>query len=289
MRFGPAVVAALAAATAPCASASAHEFWIQPDSFTPPAGQPLAVRLFVGSPGSLQEVPRRQNHLVRFEILRLSDRMGGPVPGVFGSAPAGQLPSVAPGRHVVVYQGGPSLIEMPAGRFEGYLVEEGLARIVAERVRRDETLRPGRESYGRYAKALLRAGRPGNGAVDVDVEVGLPIEFVPSSNPFSWRAGDSFEVRLVLDGQPLADQQVKLIHLVDRELQILFRTDAAGAVSLRPPRAGPWMLASVFMRRAASAESHDWESLWASLTFELPEETPSGESARAPSPLNVPR
>jgi uncharacterized GH25 family protein len=45
------------------------------------------------------------------------------------------------------------------------------------------------------------------------------------------------------------------------------RTDAEGRVRFRLPQGGMWLVKSVHMIPGAKA---DWESYWASLTFELP-------------------
>ena len=52
------------------------------------------------------------------------------------------------------------------------------------------------------------------------------------------------------------------------------RSDANGAFSFTLPRAGVWLIKSVHMVRAGFFASEDWDSLWASLTFEAPEKKP---------------
>lgn len=248
--------------------AYAHEFWIEPVSFTPDVGDKVPLRLFVGTGGARDELPRRSDHMLRFEAVTEAGTV--PVVGLLGRAPAGLLRPVTSGPQVVVYRGRHTFIELPAEKFESYLEEEGLSRVIAERVRRDESLAPGRENYARYAKSLVFVGgedEAGGGAVDA--EIGLPIEIVPETDPRTWRPGDVFAVRLVYDGRGLADQQVKLIHLNDRGIQLVARTDADGRAELRPPQPGPWLVASVFMRRSPEGAKEDWESFWASLTFEL--------------------
>jgi uncharacterized GH25 family protein len=48
------------------------------------------------------------------------------------------------------------------------------------------------------------------------------------------------------------------------------RTDKAGRVSLALPRGGVWLVKAVHMVPAPADSGADWESLWASLTFETP-------------------
>ncbi len=265
LAFGSALTVVLLVAGTACA----HEFWIEPASFTPRAGDSVAVRLLVGGAGERDELPRRSDHLLRFEALG----PGGVVPvvGRLGRAPAGLLQPALAGLWVVTYQGRHTFLELPAEKFESYLQEEALSRVIEDRVRRNESLSAGRESYARYAKSLVNVrGAESSGPQQFDREIGLPIELVPETDPRTWSDGDPFAVRLLYDGQPLADQQIKLIHLRDSGLRIVARTDADGRVELLFPQSGPWLAATVFMRRAPQEVEGDWESFWGSLTFELP-------------------
>lgn len=250
--------------------AVAHEFWVQPDSFTPSPGDRVPVRLFVGEAGKedRDEMARRSDHLLRFEAISAAG--SSPIVGLFGRAPAGMLRPTTPGHLLIVYQGKHTFIEIAAEKFESYLDEEGLDEIIEARVRTDESLAPGRESYARYAKSLVVV--QGDVAVansGFDREVGMPIEVVPETNPQDWSDGDPFVVRVLYDGRPLADQQLKLIHLVDGDLKVIARTDVEGRATLQPAQAGPWLVATVYMRRAPEGVKGDWESFWGSLTFEL--------------------
>jgi uncharacterized GH25 family protein len=48
------------------------------------------------------------------------------------------------------------------------------------------------------------------------------------------------------------------------------RTDAAGRVRVPLSRSGVWLVKAVHMIPAPAGADADWESIWASLTFELP-------------------
>jgi hypothetical protein len=49
------------------------------------------------------------------------------------------------------------------------------------------------------------------------------------------------------------------------------RSDKEGRVTFRLPRSGMWLVKAVHMIPAPPDTKADWESFWASLTFELPE------------------
>lgn len=251
--------------------AGAHEFWVEPDTFRPEAGGRVAMHLFVGDvrEGERDELARRSDHLLRFDAI--DSRGTSPVLGVLGRAPAGLFLPTKSGEVVIAYQGKHTFIELAAEKFESYLAEEGLERIIASRIRAGDSLAPGRESYARYAKTVVHVrGEGAEGSRVANREVGLPIEIVPETDVRAWADGDAFRVRVLYEGRPLADQRLKLIHLRDNELSVVARTNADGSATLQPPQPGPWLLATVYMRPAPEGVQGDWESFWGSLTFELP-------------------
>jgi uncharacterized GH25 family protein len=59
------------------------------------------------------------------------------------------------------------------------------------------------------------------------------------------------------------------MHRDDSSLRLRLRSDAKGRVTFKLPKRGVWLIKSVQMIPAPPASNADWESLWASLTFEL--------------------
>ncbi len=57
----------------------------------------------------------------------------------------------------------------------------------------------------------------------------------------------------------------------DPSVRLTAYSDVRGEFSLALPRAGVWLIKSVHMVRASFFSDADWYSLWASLTFEMPE------------------
>jgi uncharacterized GH25 family protein len=76
------------------------------------------------------------------------------------------------------------------------------------------------------------------------------------------------------DGKPLAGALVVALLRSDPSVKLTVRTGAQGAFSLALPRGGVWLVKSVHMVRASFFSDADWYSLWASLTFEMPELPP---------------
>jgi uncharacterized GH25 family protein len=57
------------------------------------------------------------------------------------------------------------------------------------------------------------------------------------------------------------------------------RSDKDGRVRFRLPRAGMWMVKAVHMIAAQPDAQADWQSFWASLTFDLPGSTDGSRAA----------
>ena len=244
----------------------AHDFWIEPSTFHPEVGATVGVALRVGEGFRGDPVPRMPSRIQRFVLVSPSGET--PVEGVEGQDPAGVARITAPGVQVVGYRSNTSRVDLDAEKFELYLKEEGLDGIIAERARRGESAKPSREIYSRCAKSLLAGGA--GGKTGHDRELGFTLELVPEKNPYASRAGAPFPVRLRYRGEPLAGALVVATNRDAPEKRLSARTDGEGRVSLALGKPGAWLVKAVHMVPAPPDSGADWESLWASLTFEVP-------------------
>ena len=253
-------------------AAAAHDFWIRPSSFRPGPADRIEVDLRVGEGFRGEAVARNPEKIERFVAVRGSGAEE-PIAGVEGKAPAGFLRARSPrdpeasGLLWIAYRSRPSFVELPAAKFESYLAEEGLERIVAERKERGESAEPGREAYARCAKSLLRTG-PGEGASATAV-VGFPLELVLDRDPSAAPRGEPLEVRLLFRGRPAEGVLVGCASEREPERELRARTDSEGRVRFEGVGEGVWLLRAVHMVRAEENADADWESFWASLTFEI--------------------
>jgi hypothetical protein len=221
------------------------------------------VALRVGQDFQGDPVPRDDRMIVRFVAVGPDGEV--PISGLPGTHPAGFARIQAPGLSIIGYRSRRTPIELAADKFEKYLAEEGLERISQARARRGETGKPGREVYSRCAKSLLIAGpAPASGS---DRALGLTLELIAESKLD--KPGD-LPLRLLYEGQPLVGALVVALNRAAPEKKLSARTDGRGRVVLALSQGGVWLIKCVHMVPAPADTGADWESLWASLTFEIP-------------------
>lgn len=247
-------------------NAAAHDFWLEPSAFRPAPGAEVAFRIYVGQ-------DFRGNSMIYLPEVFERYVYVGPegektVPGLPGDDPAGKIRPSKPGLITVGYRSANFTVDFDTlEEFERYLKVEGLEHIAAVRQRLGKPARNITETYSRSAKSLLAAGavKPGG----ADRRLGFTMELIAERNPYELRAGAALPVRLLYRDHPLPDALVTAF-TKDAPLEKLrARTDKAGRVTLQLPRPGVWLITSVHMVPTPRGASTDWESIWASLTFEL--------------------
>jgi uncharacterized GH25 family protein len=78
-------------------------------------------------------------------------------------------------------------------------------------------------------------------------------------------------VQVLFRGKPAAGQQLEVAWAgagVSREMSIAGRTDQDGRLNVPLARPGKWRIHTLLMERCADQKAAEWESYWASLTFE---------------------
>ena len=245
--------------------AGAHEFWIEPENFRPAPGAKVPVRLVVGQYFKGESMPYLTENFPGFSY---ADARGtANIRSVLGDEPAATLTIRAPGRLWIVLRSGYfDLTYDKPGEFDTFLAYEGIAGLVPP----DQRGRvPVTETYSRCAKSLLVVGKPEPGSVP-DRAFGLPLELVAETDPYSGKAGE-FRVKLLYRGAPLPGALVTAFNkAVPGKRLAEVRTDASGRAQLTLDQKGVWLLNTVHLLPASKNSGAQWETLWASLTFEIP-------------------
>jgi hypothetical protein len=244
--------------------ASAHDFWIEPSTFHPAVGDRVTAALRVGQKLAGDPLPNIPPLIDRF-VLRGS-AAERPVVGRPGADPAGIAFIAEGGLHWIGYQSNPYPVALEGPKFEDYLRDEGLQRIIDARKKNGQSAAPGRERFYRCAKALLDTA----GDAAFDVPLGFTLELVPRKNPYAMKNSGDLPLALTFHGKPIANVLVTAMSKSDPEKAVRARTDSKGRVTLPLAHAGFWLIKAVHMEAAPADAGVDWESWWASITFELP-------------------
>ena len=261
-QFRALAMATLVLSAAPLA---AHDMWIEPTTFSPDAGTIVGVRLRVGQ--DLLGDPLGYDPALIDQFVFEDSAGRKPVVGRAGADPAGLLRVAAPGLLLVGYRSHPSAVELTPEKFNQYVKEEGLDAVAAERARRHETGAKVRELFSRCAKSLVLSGptSPAQG----DRPLGFTLELVAERNPYAIAPGQDLPIRLTYENRPLAGALVVAINRLNPAEKVTARTDAVGRVRLTLKQTGMWLVKAVHMVPAPAGANADWQSYWASLTFEL--------------------
>jgi len=247
-----------------CAVLSAHDMWIEPTAWTPEIGSIIGAKLRVGQDFLGDPIPRDSKLINEFISVDAGGRR--PMIGRDGSDPAGLTRVAEPGVLILGYRSNPSSVVLPAEKFNQYLKEEGLDEIAALRSQRNQTNNEARELFSRCAKSLVSAG---SGSVEhADQRLGFTLELVAEKNPYALADGEELPVNLTYEGRPLPGALVVAINRLNPAAKLTARTDRNGRVKFRLAGRGAWLIKAVHMTPAPAASGADWNSFWASLTFE---------------------
>jgi hypothetical protein len=261
-------------------SALAHEFWLEAPSFRLQPGQTVNVHTFIGADfkgGHWTTKATKIQRLVRYGPADSTDFK--PVNPAETDTFRTAFYFKQAGTHVVLLRSTNSFTELPAEQFTAYLREEGLDYALKLRQERDETTKPGRETYRRCAKTLIQVGEASTTALATDSAYrhvyGLPLELVPEQNPYRLSADKALTVRVLRTGKPAFGAAVQVWQRQPGGLPTTHYTTRAnqnGRILLRLSGPGPYLLATVDMSVAPAKlrDRADWQSTWASLTFAGP-------------------
>lgn len=252
-----------AAAVLSASPAFCHQFWLEPSSFHPPLGALLSAQVKVGEHFAGEELPRNENHFLRFVLRTPQGEI--PMVGMPGREPAGMARITAGGFLLLGYESRPTEVALSPDLLAIYLDEEGL-----EPFFKGDRAKGIEDHFSRYAKSLLLAGDAPKDSSGYDTRLGFALELVPEANPLLLKTGETLPVRLLQEGRPLQNVLVSARRKIEPDKRIAARTDTEGRARLALTGPGVWLINAVFLRPMAGGYSYQFESAWASLTFEIP-------------------
>ena len=115
------------------------------------------------------------------------------------------------GTYVIGVSTKPRTIELTADKFNSYLEHDGVLDELERRTKNSLLAEDAVESYEKHVKAIYQVGDART--ADWNTNLGYPIEFIPQENPYEKYSGNSIDLLLLLDGEPLTNQLVFADHI----------------------------------------------------------------------------
>ena len=252
----------------------AHEYWLEAPAYQVQPSAEITTDLRNGQLFDGTKLPYFPNRTSRFDLSFEGKVV--PVAARMGDIPA--LRIIAPPRDgllIVAHEALPtSLVYKDWETFVGFTEHKDFKTAVAEHQAAGYPQDDVRERYSRYSKALIAIG-DGRGN---DTAMGLETELTAITNPYEADFNNQMEIALTYQQAPRQDVQIEVYERnAKKEVTVTkYRTDDAGHAIFPVVPGMTYMVDSVVLRPAPDVgetdESPQWESLWASLTFAVPQE-----------------
>jgi hypothetical protein len=254
-----------------CGPATAHEFWIEPLDYTPEVT--VEARLVNGSSFDGMVISYFPDRFTRFTLDLAGEDVA--VAGRMGDNPALVAPTLGDGLHIATYvSAGDVLTYESYAVFARFVEHKDFPGWVHHR-HRDRGLPEDRfsEFYVRFCKSLIGVGS----AAGADRVMGLTVELVALANPYTDDLSGGLPVQAFYLGQPRPDTQIELFDKAPDGTVVTtyHRTDDQGIAVLPVTPGHSYLVDNVVLREPSAALAAErgvvWESLWASLTFAVPQ------------------
>lgn len=250
-------------------TACSHEFWLQPLDYSLAPGDRLVANGYVGQTLEGDVLGYFPEATVAFDLTRGESTL--PVRSEPGQIPAVDMPLLGEGLHVLRFQS--ANYELSYEEYDAFVkfVDEWRQHWALDVHRANGFPQTDiREVYFRYAKALVKVGA-GEGS---DVALGMPLELVARTNPYTAPADAAVVVELQFLGEALSGGAVKAFHRAPDGTVTVAPLETGPDGTIVVPRAPGLTLINAVVLDTASPRMQEilgasWQSLWASLTYEI--------------------
>lgn len=246
---------------------SSHEFWIQPDKFIYKRGEPINVKFLVGENfkgenwnGDKEKVSNLNLYFDDVADKKLNDNL------TYRKGDSLQIAVLEEGTTMITLNTTNSFVDHPAAKFNEYLQQDGLTEAIEYRREHGDTLKNGKEFYQRSVKTIFQVGNKMTGTCKQKTD--LPLDIIPSDNPYNVGKDGNFKVKIYFQGQKLKKTKVSVWHKLDDKVSVQdYTTDDDGELKFFMATEGEWMISCVKMVRLENNQQADWQTYWGSLTW----------------------
>jgi uncharacterized GH25 family protein len=247
-------------------SLSAHEFWLNPDKFIYKRSEEINIRFLVGENFDGENWKGNNERIKSLKIYfgGVSDDLTPVVTEADGDSI--EYFMIDEGTNLIAFNSNNSFINLEPGKFNEYLEEDGLLNALEYRKKNNEMGCSGREFYQRCAKTLLQVGEVKDQTFEITTS--MPIDIIPSSNPYQLKNKELLRVKIYYKGSPLPNTLIKAWHRMKNKTEKKdLKTDSKGEIVFPVSTIGKWMISTVKMERLFDNPVSDWQSYWGSFTW----------------------
>lgn len=250
----------------------AHDYWIEPNKFILSKSETLILHLYVGDKLNKEIEREFQKHMTpKFELFTDSVSLN-----LIDEVKDKQLPILTKkiefeGLALISMERDWSYIELKPHEFSEYLKHEELQdieklwkKLPARNVERERYKRPS-------IKALIRVGDKMAGEVYKKI-LGQQLEIILLNNPYKIKTGDELKAQVLFEGKPFANKVVMAFHRdksSGKVSEYKVKTNKNGIARFKIENPGMWLIRLVHLRECRECKDLDWESFWASYSFEV--------------------
>ena len=243
----------------------AHDFWLEAQPFYAKPGDNVDITIHVGEDMIGDTLPNIPENYSDFSYTSKDGREA--ILGELARYPAGYFNPEKPGYYTIGYRSTENVVSLNGEKFTHYLKTEGLDKIIDFRKEHNQSDQKAKEIYSRCVKTLVKIGE----TVELDYSqqrFNYTYEITPLNNPYQLKIGDELTVQATYLGKPLANSLIIAFSKEAAWDKQKKRTDANGIAKVKLTSKGLWLIKSVEMI-PSKRPGIDWESFWASLTFQM--------------------
>ena len=247
------------------------ECWLQPDKFIYKWNEDINIRLFTGE--NFEGSDSEDGHSGLATLSVYFDGMKDDLPGDYSDEnfDSIQLKILDEGTAMVVYNSFDTLSGMESEEFNVRLEKKGLSKVLDYRKQNNEMNSAGYLNHQQSVKTIFQVGKKYNNTFKI--ETSLPVDFIPQQNPYSLREGDSLEVLVLFQNEPISKQPIRLWH--KKEMRTIITeliTNEKGLIKFPVTLEGIWMLSTEKSERQIVIEKtgpiiNSWQSFTGSCTW----------------------